>query len=48
MWASEDASWSLLPMLRMEPQTASIPIVLCTGAVPERLGADRAIPSVET
>lgn len=35
MWASEDASWSLLQMLRMEPATASIPIVLCTGAVRE-------------
>src|SRR5215216_1565967 len=35
MWANEDASWSLLQMLRMDPATASIPIVLCTGAVRE-------------
>ena len=35
MWADEDASWSLLQMLRMEPATAQIPIVLCTGAVRE-------------
>src|SRR3954467_9142336 len=35
MWADEDASWSLLQMLRMDPATATIPIVLCTGAVRE-------------
>ena len=35
MWADEDASWSLLQMLRMDPGTADIPIVLCTGAVRE-------------
>ena len=35
MWATEDASWSLLQMLRMDPATAGIPIVLCTGAVRE-------------
>ena len=35
MWASEDASWSLLQMLRMDPVTAEIPIILCTGAVRE-------------
>src|SRR3954454_10331010 len=35
MWANEDASWSLLQMLRMDPATAPIPIVLCTGAVRE-------------
>jgi CheY-like chemotaxis protein len=35
MWATEDDSWSLLQMLRMDPATAAIPIVLCTGAVRE-------------
>ena len=35
MWANEDASWSLLQMLRMDPVTATIPVVLCTGAVRE-------------
>ena len=35
MWATEDDSWSLLQMLRMDPATAVIPIVLCTGAVRE-------------
>ena len=35
MWANEDASWSLLQMLRMDPATVDIPIVLCTGAVHE-------------
>ena len=35
MWANEDASWTLLQMLRMEPGTAGIPIVLCTGAASE-------------
>jgi CheY-like chemotaxis protein len=35
MWANEDASWSLLQMLRMDPATKAIPIVLCTGAVHE-------------
>ena len=35
MWATEDASWSLLQMLRMDPATVGIPIVLCTDAVRE-------------
>lgn len=35
MWATKDASWSLLQMLRMDPGTTRIPIVLCTGAVRE-------------
>ena len=35
MWANEDASWSLLQLLRMDRETAAIPIVLCTGAVRE-------------
>jgi CheY-like chemotaxis protein len=79
MWANEDASWSLLQMVRMDPATAAIPIVLCTGAVHEvkaleehlvsmgvtvvlkpfnidqlvdaireRLGADRALRSIDT
>jgi two-component system, OmpR family, phosphate regulon response regulator PhoB len=79
MWANEDASWSLLQMLRMDPATEAIPIVLCTGAVHEvkaleehlvtmgvtvvlkpfnidqlvdaireRLGADRALRSIDT
>lgn len=79
MWANEDASWSLLQMLRMDPATMAIPIVLCTGAVHEvkaleqhliamgvtvvlkpfnidqlvdalreRLGADRALRSIDT
>jgi len=79
MWANEDASWSLLQMLRMDPATTAIPIVLCTGAVHEvkaleehlsamgvtvvlkpfnidqlvdaireRLGADRALRSIDS
>ena len=35
MWAHDDHGWSLLQMLRMDPGTAAIPIVLCTGAVRE-------------
>ena len=35
MWATEDASWALLQMLRLDPATANVPIVLCTGAVRE-------------
>ena len=35
MWANEDASWTLLQMLRMDPGTAPIPIVLCTAAARE-------------
>jgi CheY-like chemotaxis protein len=35
MWAEEDNGWSYLQMLRMNPSTATIPIVLCTGAVRE-------------
>ncbi len=33
MWSTDDAGWSLLQMLRMDPTTKTIPIVLCTGAV---------------
>src|SRR5688572_27721682 len=35
MWSDEDAGWSLLQMLRMDRETAVVPIVLCTGAVRE-------------
>ena len=35
MWPTGDSGWSLLQMLRMDPQTAHIPIVLCTGAIRE-------------
>ena len=35
MWTDEDKNWSLLQMLRMDPTTAAIPIILCTGAVTE-------------
>lgn len=32
-WANEDGGWSLLQLLRMDPRTAHLPVVLCTGAV---------------
>ncbi|HEU0113579.1 MAG TPA: response regulator [Thermomicrobiales bacterium] len=35
MWSSDDQGWSYLQMLRMDPQTAKLPIVLCTAAVRE-------------
>jgi len=37
-WSVDDNKWSLLQLLRLDPQTASIPIVLCTGAVREVAG----------
>lgn len=33
MWAGDDSGWALLQMLRMNPGTSQIPMVLCTGAV---------------
>lgn len=33
MWEFEDAGWSFLQMLKMNPATEAIPVVLCTGAV---------------
>jgi len=35
MWGTTDDNWSLLQLLRLNPPTASTPIVLCTGAVRE-------------
>ncbi len=35
MWGTEDDNWSLLQMLKMNPATEAIPVVLCTGAVEE-------------
>ncbi len=35
MWASDAAGWSPLQMLKMEPRTRKIPVMLCTGAVRE-------------
>lgn len=35
MWSEEDAGWSMLQMLQMNPATSQIPIILCTGAVRE-------------
>lgn len=33
MWASSDSEWAYLTMLRMDPRTRDIPLILCTGAV---------------
>lgn len=33
MWEYEDSGWAFLQMVRMNPATQAIPIVLCTGAV---------------
>lgn len=33
MWGSEDSGWSLLQMLKLDPRTKDIPVILCTGAV---------------
>ena len=33
--ARKDAGWSLLQALRINPRTAKVPVVLCTGAVAE-------------
>lgn len=35
MWPEEDSGWTLLQLLRMNPETEGIPIILCTGAVRE-------------
>ena len=35
MWSADDAGWSMLQMLRMDRDTTTIPIVLCTGAARE-------------
>lgn len=32
-WAEEDGGWLLLQLLRRDPRTAHLPVVLCTGAV---------------
>ncbi len=34
-WTREDTSWSRLQLLRMDPDTKDLSIVLCTGAVGE-------------
>lgn len=33
MWAAEDSGWALLQMIKMNPKTSAIPMILCTGAV---------------
>lgn len=33
MWSSDDSGWSMLQLLKMDPKTSAIPIILCTGAV---------------
>lgn len=33
MWAESDSEWTYLTMLRMDPRTRDIPIILCTGAI---------------
>jgi CheY-like chemotaxis protein len=34
-WSADDHGWSLLHLLRLDPETDSIPIVLCTAAARE-------------
>jgi len=33
MWTTSDNEWTYLTMLRMDPRTRHIPVILCTGAV---------------
>jgi CheY-like chemotaxis protein len=33
MWTTSDNEWTFLNLLRMDPRTRSVPIILCTGAV---------------
>jgi CheY-like chemotaxis protein len=33
MWTTSDNEWTFLTLLRMDPRTQHIPIILCTGAV---------------
>src|SRR5262245_40684597 len=34
-WSGDDNGWSLLQLLRLDPETVAIPIILCTGAARE-------------
>lgn len=33
MWDYEDSGWAFLQMLKMNPATQAIPVIVCTGAV---------------
>lgn len=33
MWPSPDSEWTLLNLLRIDPRSRAIPVILCTGAV---------------
>lgn len=35
MWSTDDDRWTLLQLLRLDPRTRLIPIILCTAAVTE-------------
>jgi CheY-like chemotaxis protein len=35
MWSTIDNDWSFLQLIRLDPHTRKIPVILCTGAVRE-------------
>jgi len=45
-WTGIDNGWSLLQLLRLDPATASVPIVLCTGAANEATALQEHLDSV--
>jgi CheY-like chemotaxis protein len=47
MWATSDNEWTYLTMLRMDPRTRHIPIILCTGAVGHVLEMESHLTSID-
>lgn len=47
MWTTSDNEWTYLTMLRMDPRTRHIPIILCTGAVAEVQGMEQHLSMID-
>lgn len=47
MWAESDNEWAYLTMLRMDPRTRHIPIILCTGAVGHAVEMESHLASID-
>lgn len=46
MWSTSDNEWAYLTMIRMDPRTRDIPIILCTGAVAQVLEMESHLASI--
>jgi CheY-like chemotaxis protein len=46
MWTTSDDEWVFLTMMRMDPRTRHIPVILCTAAVKQAMEMEEHLASI--